>query len=583
MKSESNQLTAFVVMPIRKPGTQDHTHFRAIYDEYIKPRLEAHGYLVARADDIQKSGAISKDIVLRLASADLVVADLTDLNANVFYELGIRHALRSRGTIMILDEDRTPEIPFDLAAYRVHKYGTSSIAAIGPLSRGLEASLQVVHESDETKKIPENPVHDWLPTLPSNVVQSTGESTEGSLRKQLAAARSQLHKYEERFGNLSPETPEGYSHKIRVLLDKAKEGRLPVDLLSTALQAAQSNDRVGFLEAVFELSEDSTSLLDVTDYIRLLSGGDVLGLTQLRHVVMEMARDRHPNDMRLLHLQLQQLAHSHLLAERTLARERLAELQGLAKDSEDRWSLGPNYSYQPPLLGVMLDAFHADNLDNEALSICETIIEKNPSDDTIIRSYARALEKVGSVSVEVVLEWQRKAVLVPGSNDVSARWLGNSLHNNRRNRDAVEAFALACLRDPADASNWCQLADEVCIVIGEQGISLVSSEDEPGWVTDILPLMLFSAYCCPDFSHADLILAQQAVKRVGMNSLIDEVAAQDFTPDPEFGFHGDLDLRLLKGRKAFAVQLYDMVSSSLTDGSDMPSVSVESNLAQRST
>jgi len=124
----STKRNAFVVMPIKKAGSPEYEHFRALFDEILKPTLEAAGFSTQRADDVQKTGAITKDIILRLAEADLVVADLTDLNPNVFYELGVRHALRGFGTVMILDELRTTDVPFDLSAYRVIKFGPSGFS-----------------------------------------------------------------------------------------------------------------------------------------------------------------------------------------------------------------------------------------------------------------------------------------------------------------------------------------------------------------------------------------------------------------------------------------------------------------------
>src|ERR1043166_10028507 len=100
----SNERTCFVAMPIKRDGTEEYAHFMAIYDQGIKPVVAKSGYQIVRADEVQKTGAITRDVVQWLATADLVIVDLTDLNPNVFYELGVRHALRANGTIMIIDE-----------------------------------------------------------------------------------------------------------------------------------------------------------------------------------------------------------------------------------------------------------------------------------------------------------------------------------------------------------------------------------------------------------------------------------------------------------------------------------------------
>ncbi|MGA2425387.1 MAG: hypothetical protein ABSG07_15395 [Terriglobales bacterium] len=72
-----------------------------------------------RADEVSKSGSITRDFLLRLGQSDVVIADLSDLNPNVFYELGVRHALRP-GTL-ILAEKGTP-LPFDIRDLRVIRY-----------------------------------------------------------------------------------------------------------------------------------------------------------------------------------------------------------------------------------------------------------------------------------------------------------------------------------------------------------------------------------------------------------------------------------------------------------------------------
>lgn len=88
-------------MPIKREGTVEHTHFKAIYEQVIKPAVTTLGYDIVRGDEVAEAGAITRDIVLRLSRAELVIVDLADLNPNVFYELGVRHVLRGKGTIMI--------------------------------------------------------------------------------------------------------------------------------------------------------------------------------------------------------------------------------------------------------------------------------------------------------------------------------------------------------------------------------------------------------------------------------------------------------------------------------------------------
>ena len=105
---------AFVLMPFDEAFTD-------IYENLIKDSFEAAGFRVYRADDIESQQNILRDIVTAIATAEVVIADLTDSNPNVYYELGLAHALRK--PVVLLTQD-IGSVPFDLRSYRVIEYDT---------------------------------------------------------------------------------------------------------------------------------------------------------------------------------------------------------------------------------------------------------------------------------------------------------------------------------------------------------------------------------------------------------------------------------------------------------------------------
>jgi len=113
---------AFVVMPFGKKKGADGSlyDFNAIYSELIKPTLESAGFESFRADEETTSGDILTDMFQELLLADLVLADMSIDNANVFYELGIRHALRKRGVAHI--QAGRAYMPFDVFSVRTIPY-----------------------------------------------------------------------------------------------------------------------------------------------------------------------------------------------------------------------------------------------------------------------------------------------------------------------------------------------------------------------------------------------------------------------------------------------------------------------------
>ena len=99
--------------------------FDDVYAGFIKPVLKDAGFsTVDRADDIESQQNILRDILEKIHKSDLIIADLTSANPNVFYELGIAHALRKS---VILVTQSIEEVPFDLKPYRLLEYSTDFV------------------------------------------------------------------------------------------------------------------------------------------------------------------------------------------------------------------------------------------------------------------------------------------------------------------------------------------------------------------------------------------------------------------------------------------------------------------------
>lgn len=112
----------FVLMPF---GTKDdptlgEIHFDAVYGEVIRPAVEAAGMQCVRADEERVGGIIHRPMFERLLLCDYAVADLSLANANVYYELGVRHATRPWSTVLLFREGF--RLPFDVGPLRAQPY-----------------------------------------------------------------------------------------------------------------------------------------------------------------------------------------------------------------------------------------------------------------------------------------------------------------------------------------------------------------------------------------------------------------------------------------------------------------------------
>lgn len=90
-------LHAFVVMPY---GRKQDIDFDRVYRDFIRPALEKAGFQAFRSDEEVKAGNIRAEMFQELLLADLVIADISIDNPNVWYELGVRHALKARGVVI---------------------------------------------------------------------------------------------------------------------------------------------------------------------------------------------------------------------------------------------------------------------------------------------------------------------------------------------------------------------------------------------------------------------------------------------------------------------------------------------------
>lgn len=137
--------TCFIIMPI---GTQEYEsvqykedELRKKYDDLIKQAIFSarEGIKVFRADDVSMPGSITNDILTRIMFSKYVIADISLPNPNVFYELGIRHAIKT-GTILIKDKNVKSTV-FDISHLRHIEYENTA-TGLKELSVKLKQSFQ---------------------------------------------------------------------------------------------------------------------------------------------------------------------------------------------------------------------------------------------------------------------------------------------------------------------------------------------------------------------------------------------------------------------------------------------------------
>ena len=113
--------TCFVICPIGAEGSEIRKRAESLFNHVIEPACDKFNLAPVRVDKIAITGLITNKIIRSLRDADVVVADLTGHNPNVFYELGVRHALNKP---VILIKNEKDKRPFDIQSINIIDYSS---------------------------------------------------------------------------------------------------------------------------------------------------------------------------------------------------------------------------------------------------------------------------------------------------------------------------------------------------------------------------------------------------------------------------------------------------------------------------
>jgi len=152
---------AFVIRPFgtKIDSVGKEINFERVHQVLIDPALKEAQFEGGTTGEIVESGNIRVDMFALILEADLVVCDITVQNANVFYELGIRHALRKKRTVLIKGTPAKDSPPFDLLTDRYLAYAIDDPAAAkGLLTETITAAMKSERPTD-------SPIFQMLPSL----------------------------------------------------------------------------------------------------------------------------------------------------------------------------------------------------------------------------------------------------------------------------------------------------------------------------------------------------------------------------------------------------------------------------------
>jgi hypothetical protein len=171
----------FVIMPFSGTGKHTEEDWTEIYENIFKPAIEDCNFTCDRA--IPKTGSLISSIIERLKTSKIVLADITERNANVFYELGVRHSLSKR-TIIVCQNSQ--DIPSDLRGYWYLPYGIRP----SEVTKFKSDIKRIILEIEKNPDKSDSPVSDFLEKEHisiSNYLQRENIKKLGALYTELSA------------------------------------------------------------------------------------------------------------------------------------------------------------------------------------------------------------------------------------------------------------------------------------------------------------------------------------------------------------------------------------------------------------
>ena len=156
VQKQSASKKCFVIMPFSDTKKCTSKEWEDIFYNTIRPAVEKSGYGYTCHKANLHIGNIITDILDNLNKADVVIADLTDRNPNVYYELGVRHTLTG-STILITQS--IEDVPFDLRPYALIEYGWKTKDEKKDFFKKIKETFHYIENSEKNIT---SPVRDYL-------------------------------------------------------------------------------------------------------------------------------------------------------------------------------------------------------------------------------------------------------------------------------------------------------------------------------------------------------------------------------------------------------------------------------------
>lgn len=228
MAKKENEKTCFIISPLGFDDSETRRKADGLINAVIKPVLTGEGYKVIAPHEIDAPGSITSQVIQHLLDDDLVIANLTELNPNVMYELAVRHAKRLPVVCLV---EKGTKLPFDIATERTIFY-ENDMAGVETLKpKLLNAIKEAVEEAE-----PDNPIYRVIRDSIMREITAKDDSQSYMLRR-LDEISYQLIKIR----NASDETPaiKRKQFNLKITVSKNEEAIDEAELMNEIIEESE--------------------------------------------------------------------------------------------------------------------------------------------------------------------------------------------------------------------------------------------------------------------------------------------------------------------------------------------------------
>lgn len=134
--------TCFVVCPIGNEGSDARKRSDTLFKHVISLVCQECSFEPIRIDKENTNGSLTDEIIAHISNDDLVIADITDLNPNAFYEIGYRAALKKPAIHLM---SKNTSIPFDISSIRTFMYDLSDLDSVEEIKNRLVQTIKSIN------------------------------------------------------------------------------------------------------------------------------------------------------------------------------------------------------------------------------------------------------------------------------------------------------------------------------------------------------------------------------------------------------------------------------------------------------